>query len=102
MSTVVEAAGLVDERDVLLAIAERLPDVISLGLGDPDFPTPAHIVSAAKAAMRDGRCDRYTHPAGLIELRRAIAAKLARENGLLADPETEITVTTGGQEALYV
>jgi aminotransferase len=103
MSTVVEdAAGLVDERDVLLAIGERLPDVISLGLGDPDFPTPAHIVAAAKEAMADGRCDRYTDPAGLLELRRAIAAKLARENGIPADPETEITVTTGGQEALYV
>lgn len=103
MSIVVsDAAGLVDERDVLLAIAERLSDVISLGLGDPDFPTPAHIVAAAKEAMADGRCDRYTHPAGLIELRRAIAAKLARENGVPADPETEITVTTGGQEALYV
>jgi aminotransferase len=101
MSTAV-AAGLVDERDVLLAIAERLPDVISLGLGDPDFPTPAHVVAAAKEAMADGRCDRYTHPAGLIDLRRAIAAKLARENGIPADPETEVTVTTGGQEALYV
>jgi aminotransferase len=97
-----DTLGLVDERDVLMAIAERLPGVISLGLGDPDFPTPAHIVAAAKAAMADGRCDRYTHPAGLIELRRAIAAKLARENGVIADPETEITVTTGGQEALYV
>jgi aminotransferase len=103
MSTVfADAAGLVDERDVLMEIAQRLPGVISLGLGDPDFPTPPHIVAAAKEAMMDGRCDRYTHPAGLAELRRAIAAKLARENGVVADPETEITVTTGGQEALYV
>ena len=96
-----DAAGLVDERDVLMAIAQHLPDVISLGLGDPDFPTPPHIVAAAKEAMWDGRADRYTHPAGLIELRQAIAAKLARENGIVADPETEITVTTGGQEGLY-
>jgi aminotransferase len=103
MSRVVaDMTRLVDERDVLLTIAERLPDVISLGLGDPDFPTPAHIVAAAKAAMADGRCDRYTHPAGLMELRRAIAAKLVRENSVRADPETEVTVTTGGQEALYV
>ena len=71
------------------------------GLGDPDFATPPHIVAAAKEAMADGRCDHYTHPAGLIELRRAIAAKLARDNGIIADPETEITVTTGGQEGLY-
>jgi aminotransferase len=96
-----DAAGLVDERDVLMDLAQHLPDVISLGLGDPDFATPAHIVAAAKAAMADGRCDRYTHSAGLIELRRAIAAKLARDNGIIADPETEITVTTGGQEGLY-
>jgi aminotransferase len=103
MSTVfADAAGLVDERDVLMEIAQRLPGVISLGLGDPDFPTPPHIVAAAKEAMTDGRCDRYTHPAGLAELRQAIATKLARENGVIADPETEITVTTGGQEALYV
>jgi aminotransferase len=96
-----DAAGLVDERDVLIEIAQHLPDVISLGLGDPDFATPAHIVAAAKEAMAAGRCDRYTPPAGLIELRRAIAAKLARDNGIIADPETEITVTTGGQEGLY-
>ncbi len=96
-----DAAGLVDERDVLMDLAQHLPDVISLGLGDPDFATPAHIVAAAKEAMADGRCDHYTHPAGLIELRRAIAAKLARDNGIIADPETEITVTTGGQEGLY-
>ena len=96
-----DAAGLVDERDVLIELAQHLPDVISLGLGDPDFATPPHIVAAAKEAMADGRCDHYTHPAGLIELRRAIAAKLARNNGIIADPETEITVTTGGQEGLY-
>ncbi len=96
-----DTAGLVDERDVLIEIARRLPDVISLGLGDPDFATPAHIVAAAKEAMAAGRCDHYTPPAGLIELRRAIAAKLARENSVIANPKTEITVTTGGQEGLY-
>jgi aminotransferase len=96
-----DAAGLVDERDVLIDLAQHLPDVISLGLGDPDFATPAHIIAAAKEAMADGRCDHYTHPAGLIELRRAIAAKLARDNDIVADPQTEITVTTGGQEGLY-
>lgn len=104
MSSVIahaDAAGLVDERDVLIEIAQQMPDVISLGLGDPDFATPAHIVAAAKEAMANGQCDHYTSPAGLIELRRAIAAKLARENGIDADPETEITVTTGGQEGLY-
>jgi aminotransferase len=96
-----DAAGLVDERDLLMDLAQHLPGVISLGLGDPDFATPVHIVAAAKEAMADGRCDHYTHPAGLIELRTTIAAKLARDNGIVADPGTEITVTTGGQEGLY-
>ena len=86
---------ITDERDYLLELAQDLPDVISLGLGDPDFATPAHIVAAATDALRDGRCHGYTDPAGLRELRRAIAAKLARENGIVADPETEVTVSTG-------
>ncbi len=98
---IAETTGLVDERDILMDLAAGMPDVISLGLGDPDAPTPPHIVTAAKQAMADGRCDRYTSPAGLLELRHAIAAKLARENGVIADPESEITVTTGGQEGLY-
>jgi len=93
---------ITDERDYLLELAQDLPDVISLGLGDPDFATPAHIVAAAMDALHDGRCHGYTDPAGLRELRYAIAAKLARENGIVADPETEITVSTGGQEGLYV
>ncbi len=97
-----EMLGLVDERDVLMEIAQGMTEVISLGLGDPDFATPVHILAAAKQAMADGRCDRYTPIAGLPELRAAIARKVARENGIVADPETEITVTTGGQEALYV
>ncbi len=91
-----------DERDELMKIAQSLPDVISLGLGDPDFATPPHIVAAAKEAMRDGRCDHYADRAGLPELRRAIAAKLLRENNLVTDPDTEITVTTGGQEGLFL
>jgi len=93
---------IIDERDYLMEIAQDMPDVISLGLGDPDFATPAHIVAAATDALRDGRCTDYTDHAGLPELRRAIAAKLAQENGIIADPDTEITVTTGGQEGLYV
>ncbi len=93
---------LADERDVLMEIAHSIPHVISLGLGDPDSPTPPHIVTAAKEAMAAGLCDGYTDRAGLPELRRAIAAKLLRDNNLVADPDDEITVTTGSQEGLYV
>lgn len=99
---VVATPVFLDERDHLMSIAAGMDGVISLGLGDPDHATPAHIVAAAQAALREGRCEHYSDPAGLPELRRAIAAKLRRDNGFEADPETEITVTTGGQEGLYL
>ncbi len=102
MTVVVSSKDVIDERDHLLTLAQGMSGVISMGLGDPDFATPPHIVAAAKGAIAAGRCDRYTDPRGLPELRRAIAAKLARDNGIVTDPETEITVTTGGQEGLYI
>lgn len=85
----------------LQELARSKKNVISMGLGDPDLDTPAHIVAAAKAAIDEGR----TGPAptrGLPELREAISRKLARDNGIVADPETEVLVTTGGQEALFL
>jgi aminotransferase len=86
----------------LLGLAEaRGEDVIMLGQGEPDVPTPAHIVAAAKQALDDGHT-RYTHPAGMPALREAIAEKLARDNGLLYDPNRQIIVTTGAQEALAI
>ena len=81
--------------------ARSRPDTISMGLGDPDLATPDLVIAAAKAAIAEGR----TGPAdarGLPELRRAIAHKLAAENGVDVDPETEVLVTTGGQEALFL
>ena len=96
------APAVVDERDALMQLAATMTGVISLGLGDPDFATPPHIIAAAKAAMAAGLCDHYADRAGLPALREAIAAKLGRENSITADPDTEITVTTGGQEGLYL
>lgn len=87
-------------RYALMEMAAALPDVIALGRGDPDLPTPAHIIEAAKAAVRHGQ----TAPApvaGLPELRQAIAEKLVRENGLDVAAENVI-VTTGGQEGLFL
>ncbi len=55
--------------------------IVNLVVGEPDFDTPAHIRAAATAAMDQGQT-RYTLMAGTVELRRAIAAKLERENGL--------------------
>ncbi|MEL7234169.1 MAG: aminotransferase class I/II-fold pyridoxal phosphate-dependent enzyme, partial [Chloroflexota bacterium] len=76
------------------------PDVIALGRGDPDLPTPSHIIEAAQQAVRDGNTG-PTPVAGMPALREAIAAKLRDENGLPVVTEN-IIVTTGGQEALYL
>ncbi len=76
-------------------LAIKRPDVIRLEVGQPDFPTPPHIVAAAKSAM-DGGWTGYTPTAGLPSLRERIAAKLQRVNGITADPETEITIGPGG------
>ena len=72
--------------------------IISLGLGEPGFPTPPPIIEAAAQAMRDG-FTRYSSPFGLFELRQRIAAKLAQENGITASPD-EIMVTPGAKMAL--
>jgi len=85
----------------LLKLAESRDDVITLGRGEPDIPTPQHIVDAAKKALDDGFTT-YTNPAGMPPLREAIAAKFARDNGLSYDPAQQIIVTTGAQEALAV
>lgn len=98
-------AGRIYEDDVsfrtrLMEIAAGLPDVIALGRGDPDFHTPPHIVAAAKAAL-DADQHHYTHPAGLPQLRRAIAAALQRDNQLDYSAD-EILVTAGVQEAVML
>ena len=87
-------------RTKLLEIAAGLPDVIAMGRGDPDFHTPAHIVAAAQAAIANNE-HHYTHAAGILPLRQAIADKLARENGLEYTAD-EVLVTAGAQEAVMV
>lgn len=74
--------------------------VIGFGAGEPDFPTPAHIVEAAAAACADPRNHHYTPAAGLPELREAIAAKTLRDSGVEVDP-SRIVVTNGGKHAVY-
>jgi len=76
----------------------RGESIISLGLGEPAFPTPAPIIQAATQAMQDGYT-RYSNPLGLQSLREKIVAKLDRENGITTTAE-EIIVTPGAKMAL--
>jgi len=87
-------------RNRMMTLAAKYQDVISLGRGDPDLPTPPHIVEAAHRAARDGHTH-YTPSLGIVPLREAISAKLKRENHVDYGPD-EVLVTTGGQEALCV
>lgn len=81
--------------------AHRVPGAISLAVGEPDFPTPPHIVEAGRQALLDGYT-RYSPNAGYRDLREAIADKLQRQNGLRADPDAEVFVTVGAMEALML
>ena len=75
-------------------------DVIGFGAGEPDFPTPEHIVLAAEKACRDPKMHHYTPTGGLPELRQAIAEKTARDSGYEVDA-AQVLVTNGGKQAVY-
>ncbi len=79
-------------------IAATMPNVISLGVGEPDFITPATIRAAGQASI--DRTTAYTSNSGLLELRVAIADHLARRYGVQYDPETELLITVGVSEAM--
>ena len=74
-------------------------DVIGLGAGEPDFDTPANIAEAGRRAIAEGRT-RYTAVDGTPELKRAICAKFARENGLAYAPG-QVSVGSGGKQVIY-
>ncbi len=74
--------------------------VVSFGAGEPDFPTPPHIVAAAHAALDDPSNHRYTPGAGLPELRQAIADKTMRDSGYAVEA-SQVVVTNGGKHAVY-
>lgn len=82
------------------ALKAKGEDVIGFGAGEPDFPTPSHIVEAAAAACRDPKYHRYTPAAGLPELREAIAAKTLRDSGFACEA-ANVIVTNGGKHAVY-
>jgi len=75
-------------------------NVIGFGAGEPDFPTPDHIVQAAAEATHNTKYHRYTPAAGLPELRSAIAAKTKRDSGYEVDAR-QVVVSNGGKQALF-
>ncbi|HEB66008.1 MAG TPA: aminotransferase class I/II-fold pyridoxal phosphate-dependent enzyme [Chloroflexi bacterium] len=82
-------------------IVATMDDVISLGIGEPDFDTPPHILRAGIRALEQG-ATHYTSNAGLLELRQAISDHLEKLYGVRYNPQGEITVTVGVSEALYL
>ena len=81
------------------AIAEEMDNVISLGVGEPDFKTPWHIRQQGIEYLEQGKT-RYTANAGLLELRAEISNYYARKFLIKYDPKTEILVTVGGSEGI--
>src|SRR5206468_10354343 len=75
-------------------------DVIGFGAGEPDFPTPAHIVTAAEKACSEPRFHHYTPTGGLPELRAAVADKTAGDLGMPVTA-SQVLVTNGAKQALY-
>jgi aspartate/methionine/tyrosine aminotransferase len=99
VAAITESATLaVDAKAKALQAAGQ--DVIGFGAGEPDFPTPEHIVDAALAACRSISDHHYTPTGGLPELRSAIAAKTQRDSGYRVEPQ-QVVVTNGGKHAVY-
>ena len=80
-------------------IAATMKDVISLGIGEPDFDFPGTFLRAGIRSLQHGDTH-YTSNYGIIELRRALASHLEKLYGVSYDPENEIVITVGGSEAL--
>jgi aminotransferase len=82
-------------------IAATMDDVISLGIGEPDFVTPEPLVQAGIRALQKGETH-YTSNSGILELRQALSAHLNKLYGVGYDPESELLITVGVSEALYL
>ena len=82
------------------ALKAQGQNVIGFGAGEPDFPTPAHVVEAAIKACSEVKYHRYTPAAGLPELREAIAVKTMRDSGFSCTAD-QVLVTNGGKHAVF-
>ncbi|MRG73696.1 LL-diaminopimelate aminotransferase [Alphaproteobacteria bacterium HT1-32] len=78
----------------------RGEDIIDFGMGNPDFPTPPHIVAKMTEAAADGRTHRYSNSRGIPGLRKALSGYYQRRFGVDIDPESEAIVTLGSKEGL--
>ena len=83
------------------SLTQNLPSVISLGIGEPDFTSPPHVLEAAKQALDEGKTH-YTPSSGILDLREALASKARKDYGLSYNPENEVLVTNGGTEAIFL
>jgi aspartate aminotransferase len=99
ISAIAESATLKVDAKAKALQAEGKP-VISYAAGEPDFPTPAHIVEAAVLAARDPKNHRYTPAVGLPELREAIVQKTKVDSGTEI-AASQVVVTNGGKQAVY-
>lgn len=99
IAAIAESATLKVDAKAKALIAQGRP-VITYAAGEPDFPTPEHIVEAAIAAAKDPKNHRYTQAVGLPELREAIVAKTLQDSGTKVDA-SQIIVTNGGKQAVY-
>ncbi len=82
-------------------IAATMKEVISLGIGEPDFDTPRPVIDAGVRALQNG-ATHYTSNAGILGLRKALSANLERLYGVSYDPVEEMLISVGGSEALYL
>lgn len=82
-------------------IAASMENVISLGIGEPDFDTPPSVIQAGIRALQGGHTH-YTSNAGIVELREKLTAHLQMLYGVQYDPKSEVIITVGGSEALYL
>jgi len=87
-------------QDLKLQARKRGEDIIDLGMGNPDQPTPPHIVDKLIEAAQNGRNHRYSASRGITKLRHAICSWYQRKYDVSLDPETETIVTLGVKEGL--
>lgn len=95
----IEASPTTAMTDRATELREQGRDIISLSVGEPDFPTPPHVIEAAKAAL-DAGDTRYTPVTGTARLKRAAALHFERDLGIAADP-ANVIVTAGGKQAIF-